>query len=254
MDHLANLIELYKKSGLEPAVAVDKAREDVDKAREDKARREENRHKEAMAKIALETAKTNAENNLRQTAAAQVNGGGLVVGLGGIDDALAMALRQKYTPQVFNAGQEKTDPAGSLASDVKRICRYCCVVCGTNERVSLAHILKRRSDCEKLRIPFDVTNFLALCGTDGVKNTCHDFFDKFQMSFVHTATTGQWAVVGGGVDRHGKLVNLATNPHKRALHSHFSRCMLNKSLLIDEQFDISPDDLNVSDDFSDEIA
>jgi hypothetical protein len=161
-----------------------------------------------------------------------------------------MALRRSYTPEVYNTGRGKTVSAGSnLKGYVRKEYQESCAVCGTKENVTVSHILKHKIDCEKLRIPWDATNFLTLCGTEGQVGSCYDLFDTFQMSFVHTATTMQWSVVGGGAKRHGKLVNLATNPRKRALHSHFTRCMLNKSLIgMDEESHSSPEDLNVSDD------
>ena len=65
MENLTNLIQLYVQYGLEPAAAIDKAREDVYKekarAREEKAREDENRHIEEMAKIAREDVEAREE-------------------------------------------------------------------------------------------------------------------------------------------------------------------------------------------------
>ena len=37
-----------------------------------------------------------------------------------------------------------------------------------------------------------------------------------------------WFVIGGN-EHHGRRVNLPTKPHKRAIHTHFARCYLNRS-------------------------
>ena len=109
--------------------------------------------------------------------------------------------------------------------------------------------MKRKTDCEELKVEWDASNFIALCRTDDdEEGTCHSLFDNFQMSlFVHGDDIGGWRVVGGKPEYREKLVNLATNPPKQALHSHSARCVLNKSLLLDDD-DENSYELDVSDD------
>jgi hypothetical protein len=110
-----------------------------------------------------------------------------------------------------------------------------CAVCQSQENVTVAHILKRKKDCSLLKVEWDASNFIALCGTGGEVGTCHSLFVNFQMSFVHGDNIGGWRVVGGKKEYRERLVNLATNPPKRSLHSHFARCVLNESLLCDDE-------------------
>ena len=50
------------------------------------------------------------------------------------------------------------------------------------------------------------------------------------MSFIYLKDAGNWRVVGGGPTRHDKVVTFPTNPHKRAIHAHLARCVINKSI------------------------
>ena len=166
-----------------------------------------------------------------------------------------MSLRRRFTPQVFNTGRGKTNSATSgLKGYVMSEYNNCCAVCQSQQNITVAHILKLKSDCVDLGIPWDATNFIVLCGTASDPGTCHFLFDHFQMSFIHVKSTGQWSVVGGGSARHGKLVHLATSPRKRSLHSHFTRCLLLKSLIgVDEDSNYGSEPLDTSDESEDII-
>jgi len=151
-----------------------------------------------------------------------------VFGLADLEDLLAMKLRKKFRPELFNSGNGKSDSAQEhLQSAVKGLSHNRCAVCGTTENLSVAHIMKKIADCETLGCSFGASNFIVLCGSLGEAGTCHHYFDNFQMSFGHVS--GKWNVVGG--KHHGREVVLPTNPPKRFLHSHFARCVLNKSLI-----------------------
>jgi hypothetical protein len=152
--------------------------------------------------------------------------------LGDLDDITAISLRRRFSPELFNTGRGKTISATSgLKRFIKEEYGSRCAVCNSSDNVTAAHILKHKTDCDVLRIPWDATNFIALCGMAIDAGSCHFLFDNFQMSFIHVKSTGQWSVVGGGSAHHGKLVYLATNPRKRSLHSHFTRCLLMKSFI-----------------------
>ena len=146
------------------------------------------------------------------------------------DDFIAMSLRRQLRIEFFNSSSVKSDSVHGKAirRNVATISENKCAVCGTDVNVTVAHIFKTAANCGALELPFDESNFLCLCGTDGERGTCHDYFDKFQMSFM-SAGEGMWLVIGG--NHHGKIVTLLTNPRKRAIHTHFARCYLNKSFV-----------------------
>lgn len=66
-----------------------------------------------------------------------------------------------------------------------------CVVCGSTESVSVAHIVSSAlSDYTEFGVKnnyideidvFSVRNFMPLCGTEGADGTCHDAIDKHQI-------------------------------------------------------------------------
>jgi len=184
-----------------------------------------------------------------------IEGGKAAVGLEDLDDLTAMSLRQRFTPQVFNTGRGKTNSASSgVKGYVMLAHNNCCAVCQSQQNITVAHILKLRTDCADLGIPWDATNFVALCGTASDPGTCHFLFDNFQMSFIYVKSKDKWSVVGGGPARHGKLVILATFPRKRSLHSHFTRCLLLKSLIgVDNGGEYVSEPLETSDESDDII-
>jgi hypothetical protein len=121
-----------------------------------------------------------------------------------------MNLRKKFMPTLYNSMRGKTNSASSgLRSYVLGEYGNKCAVCGTQDNVSVVHILKHKEDCAALTVEWGASNFIALCGTDGEVGTCHSYFDNFQMSFVYVE--GFWRVVGGKPDYREKIVNLATN-------------------------------------------
>jgi len=181
-------------------------------------------------------------------------GGGQAFSLGDVDDIFAMALRKKYMPKCYNSMRGKTNSATSnMKNYVLGEYGNKCAVCQSQDNVTVAHILKRKQDCSLLKVEWDASNFIALCGTEGEVGTCYSLFDNFQMSFVYITSVDAagWRVVGGKSEYHQKLVNLATNPPKRSLHSHFARCVLNESLLcVNDDYDYDYD-LDVSDEMED---
>ncbi len=170
-------------------------------------------------------------------------------GLEDTEHLAAIALRKKISPQLFNPSSEKTSSVKSrLKSFVKETYDSKCAVCGVTENVTVCHLLKTKGQCDELGVAFDATNFICLCGCDGMKGTCHDNFDKDYMSFIYCSGARKWAVVGGPY--HGKLIDLPSNPRKRVLHSHFARCVLNQSL-VNVVDTLSEIDFEISDDSDD---
>ena len=118
-----------------------------------------------------------------------------------------------------------------------------------------AHLLRTEEDAEELGVPWDISNFLPLCGTQGRRGTCHDAFDTQQIFFLHvppssadpsaasdprdgdgdgdgdagtTAVKSEWVVVGcGKYADYFKgdpckrvLLDPVLRPHRRTLHEH----------------------------------
>jgi hypothetical protein len=130
------------------------------------------------------------------------------------------------------------------------ICAVCEAKSEANRVISCAHILNSRVACTQLGIEWNERNFLYLCGTCGDEGSCHDAFDKGKMSFMHVSgDTTLWKVIGGGPDRHGRTVDLKSNPYKRTLHTHLARCVVINSLDIPNEANsssIDPDEVSVS--------
>jgi hypothetical protein len=141
-----------------------------------------------------------------------------------------------------------------MKKDVVRIYGNKCAICEKEDDLTVAHILKSEEQCRSLNIPWDNSNFITLCGNLGKDGSCHHYFDSFQVSLIHLKSyeLNQWVVAGGKC--HGKVVTLATNPRKRALHAHFTKCFLDESLINFSQFgQVQVDDLDISDE-SEDIA
>ena len=105
-----------------------------------------------------------------------------------------------------------------------------CIMCGTTKNLSAAHILKNVKALEYLGLTsadMDGTNFLCLCGNEGVEGTCRDKFDKGRLSFMHFKDK-KWHIIGG--ERHLEEVTLHNGPHKRSLHTHLAWCVVNGTL------------------------
>ena len=154
-----------------------------------------------------------------------------VFGLDKTDAFIAMTLRSQYRIELFNTSSVKSDSVlgTAIRRHVAEMSENKCAVCGTNVNVTVAHIFKTAADCRALGLPFDESNFICLCGTDGERGSCHNYFDKFQMSFM-SGGEDIWLVIGGN-EHHGKIVNLPTKPRKRAIHTHFARCFIMKSFI-----------------------
>ena len=105
---------------------------------------------------------------------------------------------------------------------------------GTPIPVTVAHILPNTGLCGLVGVPFDKSNFLALCGTKGEQNTCHHAFDHHLMCFVRQEPTTEvslWTVYTTSAEPYrqftGTTVDLtAFRPHRRALHVHAAHCVL----------------------------
>ena len=166
------------------------------------------------------------------------------VGLESVESALVFYLRSNFRIDLFNPtpGLKTSVASSSLQGNVKTAYNHKCAVCETDQNITNAHILRHRSQVEQLWLQWDSSNFIALCGTEGEAGTCHSLFDSYQMSFIHLRSIQSWVVVGG--PRSGTRVQLNTNPHKAALHAHFAKCVLLKSLTPNVSIDAS--DLDTS--------
>eukprot|EP00754_Rhynchopus_humris_P023142 Rhum_TRINITY_DN14824_c11_g1::Rhum_TRINITY_DN14824_c11_g1_i1::g.119456::m.119456 len=109
-----------------------------------------------------------------------------------------------------------------------------CTVCGwkSDKKVptSAAHILRTRYSCQALNVRYsEENNYIALCGSQSMEGTCHDAFDKGFMSFLCVPEKeNTWMVVGTA--HHGKHLELPTQPHKTALHTHLAWCVLTETV------------------------
>ena len=149
-------------------------------------------------------------------------------------------------PRIFNESSVKTEcTPNDIRQCVKVLYAWKCAVCETSDNVTVAHFLKNSRACREVGVPWDVSNFVYLCGTLGLEGTCHDYFDKFQMSFVFYSEKKKWSVVGGG-EHHGKIIDLPSNPRKRVVHSHFTRCVLFESLVGVDAADVEKEGLEES--------
>ena len=156
--------------------------------------------------------------------------------------------------KIFGAVHASSDKLSDLvksrewAADLKRESHEC-VVCGWNgneetgrqgypgetargHRVSIAHIIPSAKQCDELRLPFDRSNFLPLCGARDEVPSCHSAFDRHLLCFVKMAGTGhhKWTIHASAnvyANFDGKTVDLASfKPHRRALHSHTYTCLI----------------------------
>ena len=164
--------------------------------------------------------------------------------LSDVESIGAVSLRRRFHIEVFNKLEQYTvTPSSRLKSSVQKKCNKTCVVCGrtaTADRVLSVSPILKYSDCFKLLdIPHDASNYLLLCGVESQVGTCHYLFDQYKMSFVHISggIYSGWQIVGGGA-YHGKHIILPTNPRKRVLHAHFTKCVLIKSLEMPENSEI----------------
>jgi hypothetical protein len=158
------------------------------------------------------------------------------LGLGQLRPLLDLQLKTIYPHfKLFNpSSSEKTKSASdSIARKVKA--SGACVVCGSTSNdgesgVKVAHILRNSQKCAAAGLSWDESNFILLCGWLGVRGTCHDLFDTGRMSFHHVKgqDNTHWLVVGG--PNHGKEIIIPTAPHRRIVHAHLTKAIVNESL------------------------
>eukprot|EP00971_Amphidinium_carterae_P230552 4575502-Amphidinium_carterae.1 len=173
------------------------------------------------------------------------------MGLESADDFVYMRMRAKFRLHtIFNRKQKgTTDKIPEDVSNILKVFRQC-EVCGRPSTwrdkddgsgryevpITSAHILKNQTNAAALKVPFDKTNFLRLCGTEGMADTCHDDFDAKRMAFTHV-DKNKWVVIGGGKRKHhdggllhGRQVTFVTCPHRRSLYHHLANAVLSESL------------------------
>jgi hypothetical protein len=157
--------------------------------------------------------------------------------LRGVVEEHQMALSRQYPHHIFfNPGRSgKTEKVPSeVKSSLRRTCGGVCAICGEEREVSIAHLLKNPAACEQLEVEWDFanpTNFILLCGRDGVLGSCHDMFDKFQISLFHDTGCDRtrWVVAGG--PNHLKRIVVPSAPHRRVVHAHLTHALLCGALL-----------------------
>ena len=152
------------------------------------------------------------------------------------DALLAATLREKYPIEIFGLDRVSSSKASQIWREIN-LCDECCSACGTHKNLSRAHIIRRADDCAAVGLEsssyHETSNMLVLCGSKDEKGTCHHLFDNELMSFYcldKAAST--WKVVGG--PHHDNEVTLPYNPHRSALHAHLARCLVNKSLRVND--------------------
>lgn len=100
-----------------------------------------------------------------------------------------------FSPIVSSDGKHSR---ASRALKKSKVYNNTCAFCGTNVNVTHAHLVASNhaltydefSTARGYNTDLDVLsprNFLPLCGTLGVKETCHDAFDKYRMTLVYSA-------------------------------------------------------------------
>jgi predicted restriction endonuclease len=72
-----------------------------------------------------------------------------------------------------------------------------CLLCGTTEDLHVAHLVSHNSTMDYSRFqrpiyktsfdPSSIRNRILLCGTKGVRGSCHDLFDNFKITIVYDA-------------------------------------------------------------------
>lgn len=128
-----------------------------------------------------------------------------------------------------------------------------CVFCGTENNLSLAHLITeiQTTDESAKDISFDVfgpptykddldtkspRNFLRLCGTKGQRGTCHDLFDTFRLSLIYDPFKGDYQIfsVDSRHALHKKRIELSREapPYRRLLCWRFKKALLLYSSLL----------------------
>lgn len=120
------------------------------------------------------------------------------------------------------------------ASEYHKSLYDCCLFCGTTHELTMAHLISElRPDSDfdlsmfgppHYKDEVDVKsnrNFLLLCGTSGKAGTCHDMFDRFELSLVYDALHNRYTLVHVHSDHrlHGKVVDIRghVQPYRRLL-------------------------------------
>lgn len=113
-----------------------------------------------------------------------------------------------------------------------------CVFCGVAENLTMAHLITETSPDElevagvsmayfnppNYKTPLDTKsprNFLRLCGTKGVRGSCHDLFDNFRLGLIYDPASQKHKIfsVDPNHDLHCKLIQLDPEqpPYSRLL-------------------------------------
>jgi hypothetical protein len=101
--------------------------------------------------------------------------------------------------------------------------------------LGLAHLLKNKRRAKEasdftrgkfgFTIEFDERNFLMLCGRKGWEGSCHDAFDKMQVTLVYDEAD-RWAILTVAGTPYeflqARRVVLNPRPHKIVIHAHFA--------------------------------
>jgi hypothetical protein len=122
----------------------------------------------------------------------------------------------------------------TLRTDYCQICEFLNLpyIGGVNV-ISRAHILSNKNHQQmypSIRMEEKTSNYLVLCGTQGVTPSCHHGFDTFKICFVkNPLTPNTWVIITIDDQPYAALngleIPITTNPHRGALHGHAIKCM-----------------------------
>jgi hypothetical protein len=159
--------------------------------------------------------------------------------------------------RMFYFGPMKPPSSGkhSIADrNIREIYGGQCVLCASSENVTMAHIVSgsSRSDYGPFNPPKyksavdvkSVRNFLPLCGTDGVSDSCHNQFDKYLVTLLYDPTNTSYTVfsLNKAWEKHSqvhlKSVQLPSQPYRRLLAWRTRYCFMINASALDDGFDV----------------
>jgi hypothetical protein len=171
--------------------------------------------------------------------------------------SVTMDHRLKLFDQEVNTN---VNSSRSLKSRVKRIYENKCLFCGTNNNVTIAHIVSHNDHADYSRFqppiyksvfdPKSIRNRILLCGTKTERGTCHNLFDHYNIAIVYNPLQNSYDAVCVSTDSFRPGMNVSDHwelhfpsgvgedqlPYKRLLAWRIRKCALtNASSLSPEQ-------------------
>jgi hypothetical protein len=148
-----------------------------------------------------------------------------------LHDALR-AMEQKCVVCGWRLGTEEKEKEEEEGQEKEEESDYPCAAAQLHH-VSIAPLLKNREQCRHMNVPFDVSNFLLLCGAKDEVPSCRAAFDSFRLCFAAASAAGEHAytvlATEEPYDRFNETqVDLsAFQPHFEILHGHAVICLEN---------------------------